>query len=225
MVLGEKIKDPLTHEVRHQLLNIILRHKMSGIRLVELSKITGKKNHSLRHHLDILEEKKLVYTKRNTHQLLYYPDSHIPKHTRIGHPLENEVRSKILELILDCNGKGLHVGALFRKLKISKDKVLKNVKVLQYFDLIDIEEDEKKVFCIPTKKTRKLVKYVNKRSNLFETLKGKDGIIADELEDKIDMNALDLFKLCVFTKKQGTDTLCYLTPFVENILEKNNTSS
>ena len=82
MVLGERIQDPLNHELRYILLNIILQYKRTGIRLVELSRITGKKNHSLRHHLDILENKKLVYTKRFTHQLYYYPDSHIPKHTR-----------------------------------------------------------------------------------------------------------------------------------------------
>ena len=220
MVLGEKIKDPLNHEIREILLNIILRHKRTGIRLVELSKITGKKNHSLRHHLDILEKKKLVYTKSTPHQLYYYPDSHIPKHTRIGHPLENELRSKMLETIVDGHENGIHVGVLYRKLKISKNRTLKSLHILKHFKLIDMQHGENKIFCYPTPKTQDLVKYIKDRKSLLEAIMKEDGILLQDLEEKMDISGLDHFKLCVYSKRNGPNTLFYVTPFVERLLER-----
>ncbi len=220
MVLGEKIKDPLNHEIRHILLNIILKYKKTGIRLVELSRITGKKNHSLRHHLDILEKKKLVYTKSTTHQLYYYPDSHIPKHARIGHPLETEIRSKMLEAIIDGKENGVHLNTLYRKLKISKNRTLKSLNILKHFELIDMEQGDNSIFCYPTLKTQDLVKYIKEKSILLETIKDKDGILLGELEDRMDIISLNYFKLCVYPRKQGSDTLFYITPFVKRLLEK-----
>jgi predicted transcriptional regulator len=221
MVLGEKIKDPLNHNLRYLLLNIILKYKRTGIRLVELSRITGKKNHSLRHHLDILEQKKLVYTKRDTHQLFYYPDSHIPKHTRIGHPLENKLRSKLLETILTGN-KGIHVSALYKKLKISKNHALKALRILKHFELIHMEHGENKTYCYPTGKTQDLVKYIQDRLEIFELIKGDDGIHPRDLQGMIDEVSIDFFKLCVFSKRIGRDTFYYLTPFAESVIAKQN---
>jgi predicted transcriptional regulator len=218
MVLGEKVKDPLNHDFRYVLLNIILKYKKTGIRLVELSRITGKKNHSLRHHLDILEKKKLVYTKSSTHQLVYYPDSHIPKHTRIGHPLENELRSRVLEAVLDGSEKGIHLGALYKKLKVSKNKALKSLKILKHFELIHLEQGDNSTFCYPTLKTHDLVKYIKKRMELFERIKTEDGVMVKDLKGKIDEMSLNYFKLCVYTKREGRDTLYHLTPFVESLL-------
>jgi predicted transcriptional regulator len=222
MVMGEKIKDPLNHDFRYILLNIILKYKRTGIRLVELSKITGKKNHSLRHHLDILEQKKLIYTKRETHQLYYFPDSHIPKHTRIGHPLENELRSKMLETILNVKQHGIHVSALYKKLKVPKNRTLKALRILKHFELINMEQGDNKTYCYPTPKTHDLVKYVNAKIDLFKEIHKEDGVLIRDLKGKIDQVGLANFKLCVYTKRYGRDTFYYLTPFVERILEKSN---
>ena len=64
MVLGEKIKDPLNHEIRHILLNIILKYKKTGIRLVELSRITGKKKPQPASPLGYFGEEKIgIYKK------------------------------------------------------------------------------------------------------------------------------------------------------------------
>jgi len=224
MVLGEKIKDPLNHDFRYLLLNIILKYKRTGIRLVELSRITGKKNHSLRHHLDILEQKKLVYTKSQTHQLYYFPDSHIPKHTRIGHPLENELRSKMLETILDGNSRGIHVSALYKKLKVPKNRTLKALKILKHFELIHTKQENDYTYCYPTIKTLDLVKYVEDKIDLFNEIRSEEGVLIKDLKGKIDLDhvGLDYFKLCVYQKRFGRDTFYFLTPFVEHILEKSN---
>jgi predicted transcriptional regulator len=221
MVLGEKIKDPLNHNLRYLLLNIILKYKRTGIRLVELSRITGKKNHSLRHHLDILEQKKLVYTKRQTHQLYYYPDSHIPKHTRIGHPLENELRSNLLETILSGN-KGIHVSVLYRKFKVSKSHALKALKILKHFELIDIEHGDKLTYCYPTLKTQDLVKFIKDKTELFEAISAGDGVLIKDLKYDVAVYGEDFFKLCVYTKRHGRDTFYYLTPFAQHMIMKEN---
>lgn len=222
MVLGERIKDPLNHKVRYILLNIILKYKRTGIRLRELSRITGKKNHSLRHHLDILENKRLVYTKRYTNQLYYYPDSHIPKHTRIGHPLENKIRSKMLEAILDGENKGIQIGALHKKLKISKNRSLRAIKILKYFELVNIEKSGDSIYCYPTPKTLDLVKYIKEKINLFETMKNEEGILIKDFKNNLDLTSLNFFKLCVYTKRHRRDAHYHLTPFVEFLLDKNN---
>ena len=220
MVLGERIKDPLRHDLRYILLNIILQYKRNGIRLVELSRITGKKNHSLRHHLDILEKKKLVYTKSDAHQLHYFPDPQIPKHTRIGHPLENAIRSKVLETILDGSEKGINVGVIHRKLKISRSMALRILKILKYFNLVRMEQNRNNTFCYPTIKTQDLVRYVKEKIALLETIQKEDGILLKDLESQIDNVRLECFKLCVYMKRNGSDSCYYLTPFVENLLNK-----
>jgi len=220
LVLGEKIKDPLNHEVRYILLNIILRYKRTGIRLGELSRITGKKNHSLRHHLDILEEKNLVYTKRSTRQLFYYPDSNIPKHTRIGHPLENEFRSELLKAILDSKKGGINVDMLYRKMRVSKNRAMRGLKILKYFDLINLSEDENKTFCYPTPRTLDLVRYVERKTELLKDIKSDDGLLIKDFKNNIDLKSLNFFKLCVYTKRHKRDTFYYLTPFVRNIIEE-----
>ncbi len=220
MVLGEKVKDPLKHEIRYLLLNIILSHKKTGIRIVDLSKMTGRKNHSLRHHLDILEKKRLVYSKRYTHQLYYYPDSGIPKHTSIGHPLENEIRSKMLETILNNNGKGIHIGALYKKLGVSRNYTLRCLKVLKYFELIDLDQGSYNTYCHSTKRSENLIDYVNNKISLFRSIKEEEGILTKDIIDKLDASGIDYFKLCVYSRKRGHDTVYYLTPFVEHILEK-----
>ncbi len=220
MVLGEKVNDPLDHDLRYILLNIILQYKRTGIRLVELSRMTGKKNHSLRHHLDILEKKKLVYTKSSTHQLYYFPDSHIPKHTRIGHPLENELRSKLLQAIVDGNSNGIHIGALYRKLKISKNRALRSLKILRHFELVNLEHGDNNTLCFATGKTKHLVKYIKDKIDIFKIIRNENGVLIKDLKGKLDENGLDYFKLCVYTRRHGRDTVYYLTPFAENILEK-----
>lgn len=222
MVLGEKIKDPLNHDLRYNLLNIILQYKRTGIRLVELSRITGKKNHSLRHHLDILEQKKLVYTKRATHQLFYYPDSHIPKHIRIGHPLENDFRSKMLEVIIEGEKKGIHISALYRKLKGSKNRTMKALQILKHFELIHMEQGENITHCYPTMKTQALLNYIQDRMEFFESIETKDGVLIKDLNGIIDHIGSDFFKLCVYAKRHGRDTFYYLTPFVQSMIKKNN---
>jgi len=220
MVLGEKVKDPLNHDLRYILLNIILKYKRTGIRLVELSRITGKRNHSLRHHLDILEQKRYVYTKKSTHQLYYFPDPNIPKHTHIGHPLENEFRSKLLSTILDHNGNGVNLGALYRKLKVSKNRAIRGLKILNHFELINLKHGGTDTFCYPTPKTQGLIKYVKNKKGLFLSIKDEEGILLKDLIDEMDHIGLDNFKLCVYTRKHGQDTFYYLTPFVENLLDK-----
>jgi predicted transcriptional regulator len=220
MVLGERVKDPLKHEMRYHLLNIILKYKRTGIRLVELSKITGKKNHSLRHHLDILEKKKLVYSKSDTHQLYYFPDPHIPKHTRIGHPLENELRSKMLETILAAENKGVNLSVLHRKLKASKNNTLKSLRILDYFDLIHIEQGGNRTSCYSTLKSRDLLKYIKEKMELLEAIKEENGMLMKDLRDKIDIIGLSYFKLCIYIRRHGRETLYYLTPFVESVLKK-----